>query len=93
MTTIAMVEEAAKRIRGHVLRRPLLDRLVGRRIFVKAENLQRSGSFKLRGTGIRAYSSGNHAQTVALAGAELGMPITVVMSAVAPRTKIEATRA
>jgi threonine dehydratase len=73
----------------------------------KCENLQRGGSFKIRGAanlifqipeadrprGVVAYSSGNHAQAVAIAARHLGIPATLVMPTDAPRSKVEATRA
>jgi threonine dehydratase len=76
-------------------------------VFLKLENLQRTGSFKFRGAfnrlvqlsadqrtrGVVAFSSGNHAQGVAAAAALLGMPATIVMPADAPRIKTESTRA
>jgi threonine dehydratase len=79
----------------------------GRRIWIKAECLQQGGSFKLRGAsnrlallseaerarGVVAFSSGNHAQGVALAARRLGMRAAIVMPADAPAVKIEATRA
>ena len=85
---------------------PALDTTAGRRALVKAECLQHTGSFKYRGAksaitalmegsppaGILAYSSGNHAQGVARAAAEAGLPAVIVMPAHAPRLKIEATR-
>jgi len=78
----------------------------GAQVFFKCENLQRIGAFKFRGAynamsrlapeerkrGVLAYSSGNHAQAVALAGKELGIRVTIVMPADAPVVKIEATR-
>ena len=80
-----------------------LDELVGARVFVKPECLQRGGAFKFRGafnkivslsrgTGVLAYSSGNHAQAVALAASLLGCPATILMPLDAPRSKLEATR-
>jgi threonine dehydratase len=83
-----------------------LDELVGGRIFLKAEALQRTGSFKFRGAynkiasisarersrGVLAFSSGNHAQAVAMAAGLLGAPSTVVMPADAPAVKLAATR-
>ena len=83
-----------------------VDSLTGARVFFKCENLQRMGAFKFRGAynalaqlpaerarrGVIAYSSGNHAQAVALAGRMLGIPATIVMPADAPRVKLEATR-
>jgi threonine dehydratase len=75
-------------------------------VYFKCENLQRAGAFKFRGAynalsrlsaesrarGVLTYSSGNHAQAVALAGRMLGAPVTVVMPADAPAVKVEATR-
>ncbi|MBV9326520.1 MAG: pyridoxal-phosphate dependent enzyme [Chloroflexi bacterium] len=83
-----------------------VDQLVGARVFFKCENLQRGGAFKFRGAynrladlspderarGIVAFSSGNHAQGVALAARELGIPATVVMPDDAPPLKVEGTR-
>lgn len=109
MTSLTRIHQAARRLEDHIvttplLNAPLLDRIAGRRVFVKAESLQRTGSFKLRGAwaalsalpagqGVLAYSSGNHAQGVALAGAELGMPVVIVMPSDAPAVKIANTRA
>jgi threonine dehydratase len=109
---IGRIEAAAGRIRG-VARRtpmlsdPLLDRIAGRRILVKAECLQVTGSFKFRGAwsavsalvaagrarGVLAMSSGNHAQGVALAAARHGLAAVIVMPADAPEAKIGNTRA
>ena len=86
---------------------PVLDALTGARIFLKAETLQRTGSFKFRGAynkvssiplaeragGVVAFSSGNHAQGVAAAARLLGMPAVIVMPADAPRPKRERTAA
>jgi len=87
---------------------PELDRRLGTRAFVKPECLQVTGSFKFRGAynkiksalerdakvpGIVAFSSGNHAQGVAAAAGQLGVPAIIVMPADAPRIKIENTRA
>ena len=83
-----------------------VDDLVGGRVFFKCENLQRGGAFKFRGAynrlaaltteersrGVVAFSSGNHAQGVALAARELGVPATVVMPTDAPALKLAATR-
>ena len=83
-----------------------LDTLLGARVFFKCENLQRGGAFKFRGAynrlaaltpeertrGVVAFSSGNHAQGVALAARELGVPATVVMPTDAPALKLAATR-
>ena len=112
MTDIAMIEAAAKRLAGHaritpLLNAPLLDRIAGRRVFVKAECLQWTGSFKYRGgwsavsaltaaqraQGVIAFSSGNHAQGVALAAAQHGAPAVIIMPSDAPQVKITNTRA
>ena len=82
------------------------DALAGCHAFFKCENLQRMGAFKFRGAynalaklpadarrrGVVAFSSGNHAQAVALAGRLLGIPATIVMPADAPAVKVAATR-
>lgn len=110
--TLADIEAAAERISGHVHRTPLLtchalDVAVGARVHAKAEHLQRSGSFKIRGAlnrllqltddersrGVVAFSSGNHAQGVALAAQIVGIDATIVMPLDAPRVKRDATRA
>jgi threonine dehydratase len=112
MTDIAMIEAAARRLAGHarvtpLLSSPFLDDLAGRRVLVKAECLQQTGSFKFRGgwssvsaldpaaraRGVIAFSSGNHAQGVALAARRHGIPAVIVMPADAPATKIDTTRA
>ncbi len=83
-----------------------LDARTGAEVYLKAENLQRMGAFKFRGAfnrlaqldaparqrGVVAFSSGNHAQGVALAARELGIPATIVMPADAPAAKLAATR-
>jgi len=110
--SIADIEQAADRIAGvavrtPLIRSPLLDERLGARVFLKAETLQRMGSFKFRGAynrcasltpdrraaGVVAYSSGNHAQGVAAAAKLLGMPAVIVMPADAPRPKRERTAA
>ena len=109
---IDMIRAAAQRIKGHarrtpILTSPFLDEIAGRRVFVKAECLQHTGSFKFRGgwsavsaltgnalkTGVIAFSSGNHAQGVALAAREHGAPAVIVMPSDAPAVKIANTRA
>src|SRR6188474_3297177 len=84
----------------------LFDARAGCRAYFKCENLQRMGAFKFRGAynalsllgpeerrrGVVAFSSGNHAQAVALAGRLLGIPTTIVMPADAPAVKVAATR-
>ena len=83
-----------------------VDELTGASVFFKCENLQRMGAFKFRGAynalsllspdekrrGVLAFSSGNHAQAVALAGQLLGVKTTIVMPEDAPKVKLEATR-
>ena len=83
-----------------------IDALTEAKVHFKCENFQRMGAFKFRGAynalaqltakqrrrGVIAYSSGNHAQAVALAGRMLGVPATIVMPADAPRVKLDATR-
>jgi threonine dehydratase len=112
LPTAADVDAAAQRLAGVALRTPLvaspvLDGITGGRIFLKAEILQRTGSFKFRGAynklssippsergaGVVAFSSGNHAQGVAAAAQLLGMPAVIVMPADAPRPKRERTAA
>ena len=92
--------------RTPVLRSRQLDEAVGASVFLKAENLQRAGAFKFRGAwnkvaslpaaergrGLLAYSSGNHAQAVALAARLVGAPAVIVMPQDAPRAKVAATR-
>lgn len=109
---IDMIRAAAQRIKGHarrtpILTSPFLDDIAGRRVLVKAECLQHTGSFKFRGgwsavssltdnalkTGVIAFSSGNHAQGVALAAREHGAPAVIVMPSDAPAVKIANTRA
>jgi threonine dehydratase len=110
--TAADIEAAAKRLAGVAVRTPLINALVlderlGARVFLKAETLQRTGSFKFRGaynkvssipeerrrTGVVAYSSGNHAQGVAAAARLHGVPATIVMPSDAPLLKRERTKA
>ena len=93
-------------VRTPLMRNDELDRIAGGCVLVKAENLQAIGSFKIRGAynlmcqlpaaiaerGVVAFSSGNHAQGVALAGRLLGIHAAIVMPADAPRAKIENTR-
>ena len=105
------VVDARVRIAGHVVRTPMLrhpglDKLVGGTVLLKAETLQRTGSFKLRGAtnavrrldtnalarGVVAFSSGNHGQAVACAAAAMGAQATVFMPADAPQIKLESTR-
>ncbi|MDG1067688.1 MAG: threonine/serine dehydratase [Sulfitobacter sp.] len=109
---IDMIRAAATRIEGHARRTPLLsspflDAIAGRRVWIKPECLQHTGSFKFRGgysalsalapdvraKGVIAFSSGNHAQGVALAAAMHGTSSVIVMPSDAPQLKIENTRA
>ncbi len=112
MSNIDMIEAAAERLKGHVretplLSSPFLDEIAGRRVLIKPECLQHTGSFKFRGAwsaisaldeaarnrGVIAYSSGNHAQGVAYAAAQHGISSVIVMPSDAPKLKIENTRA
>ena len=105
------VAAAAVRLRNQVvrtptIRNPLLDRLTGGTVLLKAECLQRTGSFKLRGAtnaallldagqraaGVVTHSSGNHGQALACAAAAVGARATIFMPADAPQVKVEATR-
>jgi threonine dehydratase len=101
------VIEAANRIRELVELTPLIESNVrGTRIWLKCECLQTGNAFKLRGAtnrllqlseeerkaGVVAFSSGNHAQGVAIAAKRLGMPAVIVMPADAPKVKVDATR-
>ena len=109
---IDMIRAAAGRLEGHARRTPLLnspflDEIAGRRIWVKPECLQHTGSFKFRGAwsalsaldratrskGVIAFSSGNHAQGVALAARKHDAPAVIVMPSDSPRLKIANTRA
>jgi threonine dehydratase len=108
---LADVEAARRRISGHVRLTPVyssesLTSRTGRTVWLKAENLQRTGSFKIRGAvnklsslsdaqraaGVIAASAGNHGQAVARAARELGIEARVYMPEDAPMTKVEATR-
>jgi threonine dehydratase len=111
LPTVADIRAAAQRLAGQAVRTPLLnvpslDRRLGFRLLVKAEPLQRTGSFKFRGAynrlsllsteerraGVVAFSSGNHAQGVAAAAALLGIEAVIVMPSDAPAIKIARTR-
>jgi threonine dehydratase len=92
--------------RTPVMRSRTADEMTGAQVFFKCENLQRMGAFKFRGAynalaqftpeqrraGVIAFSSGNHAQAVALAARLLGMPSVIVMPQDAPQSKLDATR-
>jgi threonine dehydratase len=111
MINVDDIRAAAARLAGVAYRTPLiqspaLDELTDGKVLLKAENLQRTGSFKIRGAynmlsqltaeesarGVVAFSSGNHAQAVAAAGTMLGIKTTIVMPEDAPAIKIENTR-
>ncbi|MDH5748654.1 MAG: threonine/serine dehydratase [Rhodospirillales bacterium] len=109
--TLKNIQDAARLLEGLAVRTPLLESpqlndLTGGRILVKAEMLQRTGSFKFRGAynkmsrisetdkakGVVAYSSGNHAQAVAASAKLLGMSAVIIMPKDAPEIKINNTR-
>jgi threonine dehydratase len=105
---VAAAHERIKAVakRTPVLTSATIDALTGARVHFKCENFQRMGAFKFRGAynalsqldpeqkrkGVVAFSSGNHAQAVALSGRLLGVPATIVMPTDAPKVKLEATR-
>ncbi|WP_122073130.1 threonine/serine dehydratase [Pseudophaeobacter sp. EL27] len=112
MSSFEMIQAAAQRLQGHarvtpMLTSPFLDEIAGRRVLVKAECLQHTGSFKFRGgwaavsalseaekaRGVLAFSSGNHAQGVAAAAKAHGVTAVILMPNDAPSLKIENTRA
>lgn len=118
MLTFELIREAHERIAPHIHRTPVVtsrsfDEAASRaskearRVFFKCENLQRTGSFKIRGAtnrilslneeerrrGVAAFSSGNHAQAVALAAKGAGVRARIVMPSDAPQSKVGATRA
>ncbi|WAS99568.1 threonine ammonia-lyase [Nannocystis punicea] len=98
---------AGRVVRTPVLRSPALDALAGAELWLKAECLQRIGAFKARGAlhavgrmspetrsrGVITFSSGNHAQAVALAAREFGVPATIAMPVDAPAVKVAGVRA
>jgi threonine dehydratase len=100
------VAKAAERLRGGILRTPLLPLDRAPELWLKPESLQRVGAFKIRGasnaiaaldeearrTGVVAYSSGNHAQAVAAAAGQAGIRALVVVDDTAPALKIQRTR-
>jgi threonine dehydratase len=109
--TLADIEEARLRLEGVAQVTPIhysetFSRLAGRRVLLKAENLQRTGAFKVRGAvnkiatlspaerqaGVVAASAGNHGQAVAWAAREAGIGATVFMPLEAPMAKVDATR-
>lgn len=111
LPTHETVAEAARRLQPHVVRTPLLrspalDQLTGGTILMKAEPLQRTGSFKFRGAtnavlqltqaqrraGVVSHSSGNHGQALACAAASAGVASTIFMPCDAPAIKVDSTR-
>jgi threonine dehydratase len=109
--TVADVQEARERLAGVARVTPVfssetLSRLAGRPVLLKAENLQRTGAFKIRGAyntiaqlsaeeraaGVVTASAGNHGQAVAWAAREAGIPATIVVPEAAPMAKVEAAR-
>ncbi len=107
-----LIREASERIRPLARRTPVMtsasiDERAGLQVFLKCENLQRGGAFKIRGAsnlilslspgelerGVVAFSSGNHAQATAIAAKYVGAEATIVMPEDAPRSKMEPTRA
>jgi len=107
MISLREIEDAAEKISGHVHRTPLIrsdtfSQMTGAEVYLKAENLQKTGSFKVRGAFYKlsslgqerviAASMGNHAQGVAYVAARLGVQAKVVMPLTAPIVKQEATK-
>jgi threonine dehydratase len=108
LVTLEKIQQAQQRLRGIAVRTPLLRvNFSGTEVFLKPENLQPIGSFKLRGAynkiaslspehrnrGVIAYSSGNHAQGVAYAARAMSCRATIVMPSNSPQLKLEKTRA
>ena len=111
MSSIELIYSAQKRLMGNVretplLHSPFLDKIAGRKVLIKAECLQHTGSFKFRGAwsaisalsehgrskGVLAYSSGNHAQGIASAAQIFSIPAVIIMPSDAPELKIENTK-
>src|SRR4051812_8265151 len=104
LVTIEEIRAAADRIGANALRTPLLPQpwVDGSPLWLKAESLQQIGAFKIRGAfnaiasldepartrGVVAYSSGNHAQAVAFAAKQFGIPAVIVVPDVTPRIKV-----
>ncbi|HET7221295.1 MAG TPA: threonine/serine dehydratase [Vicinamibacterales bacterium] len=109
LTSLQTIREAAARIKPIARVTPIVDvsAAAGRPLFLKCENLQPAGAFKIRGAfnmlaqlspaqraaGVITYSSGNHGQAMALAARTLGAPAVVVMPTTAPKIKIDGARA
>ncbi|OGW51446.1 MAG: threonine ammonia-lyase [Nitrospirae bacterium RBG_13_43_8] len=106
MLTLPNIQEALKNIRDHIHRTPLIysnsfSKMTGAKLYLKAENLQKTGSFKVRGAfnkmarvkgNVIAASMGNHAQAVAFAAERMGIHAKIIMPRTAPIVKEEATR-
>jgi len=111
MLTLELITDAAARIGSQIHRTPVVtsrsfNKVSGKEVFFKCENLQRAGAFKIRGatnkilsltdqekrSGVVAFSSGNHAQAVAVAAREAGVRAVVAMPDDAPKAKVAATR-
>ena len=105
--TMEMILEAQKRLKGVVRTTPLTQtKNLGENVYIKAENLQVTGAFKIRGAynlvssltpeerakGVIACSAGNHAQGIALSATKLGCKSIICMPAAAPISKVEATK-
>ena len=109
LVPLSAIEEAARRLDGVARQTPLVELRLDARspVWAKCENLQAAGAFKIRGAynfiaqlteadrrrGVITYSSGNHAQAVALAAGLVGIPAVVVMPTTAPRIKVDGARA
>jgi threonine dehydratase len=110
MVTLADIQNAATVLKGHIIRTPLVysptfSAMTGAHVYLKLENLQKAGSFKVRGAtskihaareqigdaGVIAASAGNHAQGVAVAARQAGIPATIVMPETVSISKEEAT--
>jgi len=108
---MALVDQAVTRLHGLVVRTPMLsspmlDAALACRVWIKAESLQRTGAFKLRGAlnkllalpadararGVVAFSSGNHGHAVSAAAAHVGCPAVIVLPQDAPKIKIDSCR-
>src|SRR4029453_13896221 len=108
LTPLSAIRAAAERIKSVARVTPLVDvsAAAGRPFFLKCENLQPAGAFKIRGAynmvaqldpaqragGVITYSSGNHGQAMALAAQTLGAPAVVVMPTTAPKVKVDGAR-
>ncbi|WP_414941575.1 threonine ammonia-lyase [Amycolatopsis sp. cmx-11-51] len=106
LVSIEEIRDAASRIKGAAVRTPLLEQSWAP-LWLKPESLQPIGAFKVRGAynaiaalneaqrarGVVAFSSGNHAQAVAYAAKRFGIPAVIIVPDVAPRAKVEATKA